>query len=524
MNIVSVAEMRRLERDAMSSGVSGQELMGLAGEGAGAEILELARGLHGRHRRRYVVLAGKGNNGGDGWVVARYLHEAGEQVVLHSVCPPWSLGADACFHARRLPAGCPWDVCSEGLGANMFRPGDVIVDALLGTGVTGEARGVYKSFIDAVNASGLPVVSLDVPSGLDADTGEGGSVVRADWTITMGLPKAGVFQGKGAACCGTLRVVEIGLPVAVESTAHGYEVCGSVVEAFGRRDARVLLGRRAADGHKNRFGHVVCLCGSSRYMGAGELCAAGALRSGAGLVTLAVPGGCALGMGLSAVIRRRLGDLESSHFDSGMLAGIEELTSNVASSVVYGPGTGRDVSEEVLRSVIASGKPLVIDADGLRQLSACRSVLGESGCGSAGNDIVLTPHPGEMRALQSAYGVSGDASGAFVERVGVAHSVSLACGCVVVLKGRFTVVASPNGSVSVNTSGDSSLGTAGSGDVLAGVIGGYLGQGLDGYSAARLGVYVHGLAGELRCGSSRGLVADDLPELVSKAMWEVSPF
>lgn len=520
MKIIAAAEMRRLEQAAMAQGVSGRELMERAGRGAAQEMLLLTERFPRRHRRRFVVLAGKGNNGGDGWVVARALHEAGCDTMLYSVCEPSELKDDACWHASQLPSGCPWQLCRGKLPTEALREGDVVVDALLGTGVKGAPRGIYADWIAAVNDSSLPVFALDIPSGVDADSGEGVLAVRADWTLTMGLPKSGLFQREGRLLCGTLRGIGIGLPKDVEATAVGWQGPDSA-EAFGRREALALLERRPVDGHKNLFGHLLCLCNSADYSGAGYLCAEAALRCGAGLVTLAAPAGSRWREGPAALIQRRLGSADDGCFHGGMSADIESALSG-KTAVVYGPGTGRDVrSRTVLARLLAfdgtatTALPLVVDADGLRQLAECQELL-------TGTEVpvVLTPHPGEMAALLRGFGLESCLDTAPAEQ---ARCLAKRTGCTVVLKGRFTAVASCDGRTSLNLSGDVSLATAGSGDVLSGVIGALLANGRTPWEAARLGVYLHGLAAELRDGSARGLLADDLPRLLDTALCDLAP-
>ena len=512
MKIVSTAEMRTLEAAAIAGGLSGYDLMGRAGEASAHEILRIAGAFPARHRRRFVVLAGKGNNGGDGWVVARCLHEAGERVVVCSVCKLDLLGDDARLHAQRLAVYCPVHIVPDGvLPPGLLVEGDVIIDALLGIGAKGAPAGAVRELIAAASASGLPVFALDVPSGLDADTGRGEGALHAHWTLAAGLPKAGLFLADGPALCGTLRVVPIGLTPAQEGA-----VAGGRMEAFARRDALGLAAPRPIDGHKNTFGHTLCLCNSADYTGAGDLCATAALRIGSGLVTLMMPGGVTgRREGLSALIQHRIGDQDAKHFARWMCGIIDSYIQQRATAIVYGPGTSSSADIDVLSSGVRSGRPVVVDADGLRLLAAHPDTL--DGASSA---VVLTPHPGEMRALLQGFGLGAQQEAPRAEQ---AEALAERAACTVVLKGRHTLVAMPGGRLSVNTSGDVSLATAGSGDVLAGAIGGLLATGMAPWDAARLGVYLHGLAAELRRTASRSLVADDLPLLLSDAWADLSP-
>lgn len=512
MKIVSTAEMRSLEAAAMAAGVSGFSLMQTAGENSADEILRLVANFPARHRRRFVILAGKGNNGGDGWVVARRLHEAGERVLVCSLCKLDDLGEDARRHAQKLAVYCPVLMVTDGvLPSTILVEGDVVVDAMLGIGAKGEAKGAVRTAIEAVRASGLPVFALDVPSGLDADTGLGDGALAADWTITAGLPKAGLFLADGPRLTGTLRVVPIGLTAEQENA-----VAGGRAEAFARRDACELVRRRPVDGHKNTFGHTLCLCNSADYTGAGDLCATGALRIGSGLVTLMMPGGVTgRREGLSALIQHRLGDQDAKYFAKWMCGIIDSYVQQRATAIVYGPGTSSSADIEVLQAIVRSGKPVVIDADGLRLLAAHPQLL----AGKV-SDVILTPHPGEMRALLHGFGLERFQDATREEQ---AEALAAKAQAVVVLKGRHTVVGAPDGRLSINTSGDVSLATAGSGDVLAGALGGLLAGGMKSWDAARLGVFLHGQAAELRRTASRSLVADDLPLLLAEAWSDVSP-
>ena len=412
----------------------------------------------------------------------------------------------------------PWKLIESAESLkHCLQPTDVIVDALLGIGVVGGPRGLCAELIKVVNDSGLPVVSLDVPSGLDANTGEGNGAVRADWTITMAFPKPGLFKNDGFHQSGTVRVIGIGLPKDISESA----IAESDMDVFSHQDARTLLPRRKPAGHKNTFGHLLCLCNSVDYSGAGELCAVAALRMGAGLVTLAVPEQSHFREGPAALIHRTL---EGGRFCADNLTKLAQLL-NGKSAVVYGPGTGAAVDAAFLEELISRKLPMVIDADGLRLLAANPKLMNlelpEDKCPPlALNTIptprtVLTPHPGEMRALLDGFGLQefADAS-----RTDQAKSLAKRTGCVVALKGRFTVVAEPTGRTTLNLSGDVSLATAGSGDVLSGCIGALLAEGLAPADAARLGVFLHGLAAELRHTPGRSLIADDLPGLLPEAI------
>ncbi len=512
MKAVSVEAMRALDAQTIASGVPGFTLMERAGRGA---FSEMERALAFRyppwHRSAFAVLAGTGNNGGDAYVVARCLAEAGRPVTVFAVCPPAALKGDALLHALRLPASVPVRVVGE-LPAGALEGGCVVVDGLLGTGARGRARPPYDRLIEQVNASGCPVVALDIPSGLDGDTGTAdGPAIEADWTITMGLPKAGLLTPSGLAHCGCLRCVDIGIPQALVDAAPA-----TGPEAILAGSVRALARRRPRDSHKGVFGHVLVAGGSAQYGGAPFLAAAGAARSGAGLVTVTIPEGCRpLCPVPASLIVRRLPDGGAGALTAACGEELKALARE-RDCLVFGPGMGPDPrGAEALAEAVRCGRPMVIDADGLRHLAARPALTLE-----AKTAMVLTPHPGEMRALLAGFACPVPAPGGRVEQ---ALALARASGAVVVLKGLGTVVAAPDGRAAVNTSGTPALATAGTGDVLAGIIGALLGQGCSPWHAARLGVFVHGLAAEVGPGAERSLTADDLAERLPAAWAELDP-
>ena len=513
MKIISVDTMRHLDERTIDAGTPGEALMERAGEGIVREMLPfLERRVGERHRRRFVVLAGKGNNGGDGYVVARLLCEQTEQPVsVYSVCSVHDLSGDARTNALRLPGGVAFEEC-EDLPPEALLPGTVLVDALLGTGIRGELRAPYDRLVGQVNASGLPVVAVDIPSGMNGDTGEAaGDAVVADLTVTMAQPKRGLLTPTGQARCGVLRCVDIGIPASFVEEAPGDG------EAIFSRDVSSVLQRRPHDSHKGMFGHALVLGGSSRYVGAPVLVGEAALRVGTGLVTVGVPASVRdnIFLPLQALIVRGVPDGGDGVFHP---AGGEVLASAAddADAVVFGPGVGRHPSvREVLEFLLGTDLPLLIDADGLRLLADLPPPSGR------GAPLVVTPHPGEMRALLSGFGLERLVDSPRREQ---ASELAQRHGLWVVLKGMGTVVAAPDGRTAINTSGDSGLASGGSGDVLSGLLGGLLAQGQEPWDALRLGVFLHGLAAELAVDSGRALVADDLLGRIGAAFRELTPF
>ncbi|MFA5203955.1 MAG: NAD(P)H-hydrate dehydratase [Lentisphaeria bacterium] len=511
MKAVTAAVMRELDAAAMAAGHSAEELMERAGVGAARELVEwCGRRLAPAHRRRWAVLAGKGNNGGDAYVVAGWLAEhTGLPVTVYAAVHPGALTGAAREHAGRLPPAVPVLVVDGGLPAAALEPGGVVVDGLLGTGLAGPVREPFATLIRQINAAGLPVAALDTPSGLDADRGEPlGVAVVADLTLAMGLPKAGCFSASGLRHTGALRVVEIGLPAAAVAAAP------AELEVVTAADIAPLLGRRPRDGHKHLFGQVVVAGGCTAYGGAPLLAGAAALRAGAGLVTVAVPAAVRPWMHprFQALMLRALPDAGSGSLAAG--SELDELLA-AAQAVVFGPGCGRaPETAAALAAALRTPHPVVVDADGLRLLAAHPGLLPRPAA------TVLTPHPGEMRALLHGFGLAGVADSA---RGAQAAALARQCGAVVVLKGAATVIATPDGGVRVNASGSSALATAGTGDVLAGLVGGLLAQGLEAGAAAAAAVFLHGLAAE-EAPAERALVADELIDLLPAALQRLSPF
>ena len=512
MKVVFVATMRALDEAAIAGGIPGDVLMERAGSAAAELALSFTAGHFApNHVRRWIVLAGKGNNGGDAYVVARVLRERDTRpVYLYATCPPDQLTGAARNHADRLPADVPVQVCTE-LPVAALAPGGIVIDGLLGTGVSGCPRAPFARWIAQVNASGLPVIALDVPSGMDADSGAGDLAITADLTITMALPKSGLVTPAGLARCGRLRVVDIGLPPALTAAA---EACGEAVVA---EDIRPLLSRRPHDAHKNRFGHTLVVGGSAEYIGAPLLAGTAALRSGCGLVTIGVPAGIRplLHPPLAALIVRSLADAGGGNLgpdSDGSLAACLERSQ----AVVFGPGIGPSpTADAALAIVLRTPQPTVIDADGLRVLARHPELVKRTAL------TMVTPHPGEMRVLLAGFGLTALQE---APRATQARELARAHGLWVVLKGQGTLIAAPDGRVAVNTSGTSGLATAGSGDVLAGILAGFLAQGMDAWDAARAGVYLHGLAAEWSPVGDRALTADDVVAGIGPAFRALSPF
>jgi NAD(P)H-hydrate epimerase len=507
MRLVGASEMRAIDRAAIEGlGVPSLDLMERAGRAVVGAIAPLVR-----PGSRFTVVCGGGNNGGDGWVAARLLQPSGRVRVV-AVVDPGALGGDAAVMARRaLEAGVPLEPFVEGapLGAG---PDDLVIDALLGTGLTRPAEGRFAAAIEAIAGArrgGARVLSVDVPSGLSADTGRPlGPCVEADATVTLGLQKRGLVLFPGAALAGTVTVADIGLPArAVEQVE---ERCRLLEEP----EARALLPRREPAAHKGDAGRVLVLAGSPGKSGAAHLALLGALRGGAGLVTLA-----ARAEVLPLALAGRPEAMSLALPGTGPLGpgDLQPLTeaARAADALVAGPGLHRGPETgRLLRDLLSAlPRPAVLDADALNALDTEPDWLGR-----LPGPVILTPHPGELARL---CGLTAEAVQS--DRIGLAQARAAAWGVVLVLKGARTVVAAPSGPAAVIPTGNAGMATGGTGDVLAGLCGALLAGGLPPFDAARVAAWVHGAAGDLvasRLGE-RGLLASDLGEAVGQvwARW-----
>lgn len=506
MRVVTADTMRELDARAMKdAGMPGAALM----ENAGHAVFRALLDRHGPARgRAFHVLCGTGNNGGDGFVVARLLRLAGADVTVHVAGSPERIRGDAgtmyawLRHTGLSPTPLP-------------APRGPIVDALLGTGSNGAPRGEIAEAIEWASASGQPIISVDVPSGLDADTGATpGSVIRALATVTFGYPKLGLLVGRGPDCVGDLVVDDIGVDWNAVGAASPYRWIRA-------EDVAALLPARDRDAHKGAFGHVL-IAGGSRGM-SGALCLAGraALRCGVGLATLAAPLSSQPVVAGFAPEAMTLALPEREGMPTEEAARLAADRANRCSAVCIGPGLGR--GEDAARFVFALAaqceRPIVVDADALNAIAA-----EPERWRPASRETVLTPHPGECARLlgTSVAEVQSD-------RLGAVRLLASRYRAVAVLKGASTLVADGRENageatpITVNTTGNPGMATGGSGDALTGVIGAFLAFGLPAYEAAAAGVYVHGRAGDLaaaRLGVD-GLLAGDIAEAVGAVLAEL---
>jgi hydroxyethylthiazole kinase-like uncharacterized protein yjeF len=461
--VSNAAQMRAMEQAAIGAiGVPGVCLMELAAQ---AVAVAIRRHHPARARCGVVVVCGPGNNGGDGYAIARWLKGYGYPVSIWSLSPE-SYGDAAVMRASAQQCEIP---TVSGLNA-----ASLVVDAIWGTGLTREASGAYADVIRAMNDHPAPIVSVDIPSGLYADSGVvAGVAIRASLTISFGRLKPAHLSAPGADYSGHVEVADIGLGCIPEQEA--------VAEIPDAEDLADLWPRRRANDHKNRSGHLLILAGSRSMAGAAILTCEGALAAGVGLLTLAAPKGALVRMGQ---LPPEVMVIESG--DGDRLKPLPDAALDRRDAVVAGPGLGGgfgDLPRETadwLRSIWSeSPLPVLFDADALPCVVR-----------KTGGPRVMTPHPGEAGRILgcSAADVQSDRFGS-VQRLAEFQ-------CTALLKGPYTLVSHPGHRISVNTTGGPVLATGGSGDVLAGVVGALLARGLTSRDAAILGAYVHGRAGD----------------------------
>jgi hydroxyethylthiazole kinase-like uncharacterized protein yjeF len=483
--LVTAAEMRALDRETIETiGVPGVVLMETAGRG----VVDVIAKHYAQHTRA-VIFCGPGNNGGDGFVIARHLANRGVDVIVALVGERDKIKGDAKTH---------FDACAKSnvrifeVDKAPLHRNDLVVDAIFGTGLQRPVgAGPARDAIARMRAHRGPVVAVDVPSGLDADKGIIGPCVRADHTVTFAFAKLGLVGAEEQAVVGTLHVADIGIS---ERLARERGVKAELL------DDKLLepLRNRNLAGHKGTHGHVLVVAGSRGKTGAALLCGTAVLRAGAGLCTVAMPADAA------AVVEGRVPEL--------MIEAVGDVQSLMVGkkAAAVGPGIARDdAARDRLRALATSELPLVVDADALNAIAADKALLPRRG-----SPTVLTPHPGEAARLL------GATPGAVQEdRVGAARAIADKYSAVCVLKGARTVIASPDGRLAINPTGNPGMGTAGTGDVLTGVVAAALARlhaptdnGVDPFAAACAAVYLHGAAGDYAAAqrSQTGLLASDL--------------
>ena len=521
MRISTCSTMRNLDLRLMDDlGVDGEELMTLAASGVAEATLHLIEAT-GLHEPTVQCLAGRGNNGGDAFAVARLLTEAEVEVEVLIAGTASDIRGDALIHLGHMKAAGinPVELPTPEDWENYSRttePRDILVDGLLGTGASGPPRGPAGAAIHFINqaASRALIVSIDLPSGLNGDTGQcDGEAVLADLTVTIGLPKQGLVRPEALEYVGRLEVVDIGIPDKFLDEAQ----LPDDLLFFDRTDVQQLLQRRPRRAHKGHFGHVLLIGGAQGYSGAITMAGKAALRSGAGCVSLLVP--------------KSVVSTVAMHMPELMVHGGEETEEGSLSpecwhdwrgkidnydAVLIGPGmTLHQQTLLLVRKIIQDvDAPLVVDADAISVFENRPHWLERSN-----GPTILTPHPGELATL-----MGSDTETVQNDRFKAIADAVEQTGSIVTLKGAGTLISAPNKPVYVNLTGNPGMATAGSGDVLSGLITGLVGQGFEPIDAACCAVYLHGAAGDMAAmrSTQTAMVAQDIIEELPNAFRSIT--
>ncbi|MGZ8479290.1 MAG: NAD(P)H-hydrate dehydratase [Candidatus Binatia bacterium] len=514
MIVVTAAQMRELDRLTIQKyATPSLTLMERAGAGIAAAILgRFARAA----KKGVLIVAGKGNNGGDGFVVARLLKKKRIPCEVALLARHEELTADAAHNLRAWSKlkGKVTEIDGSKLQllSQSFARHGLLVDAILGTGLKKAVAGLFGEAVTLMNASGLPTIAIDIPSGMDSDTGQQlGAAIQAEMTVALGYAKLGEVIHPGLTHVGELVVADIG----IDSRALA-EVAPQI-ELLDRETVRWLVPRRQSDTHKGTYGHLLVVAGARGKTGAAILSCRAAMRTGAGLVTLAAPRALnAIFAGaLVEVMTEPLGDETCEQLEMLSDADWRRLIER-KNVLLFGPGVGvSDATQSATRWLLRNvAMPWVIDADGLNNLALDLDRLRR-----AQTAPILTPHPGEMARL-----IGKSTSDVNADRIEVARGFATAHRCHVVLKGARTVIATADGKVFVNPTGNPGMASGGMGDVLAGIIAALLGQGMSAEDAMKLGVFLHGYVGD-RVAEAKGpigLIASDIVDGLPKALAELS--
>jgi len=507
MKLVSAHTMQEIDKRAIEEfRIPGLSLMENAGRSCTDAIVE-EFGEHGYA----VVIAGKGNNGGDGYVIARLLRQTGWDVHVFILAEHGQISGDAATNLARLPREditfCPPAVQLPASLNDEIARANVIVDAIFGTGLRSDVGGIYREAIGIINASGRPVLAVDIPSGIHGTTGRIlGDAVRAYITVTFAFAKLGHILHPGPEYTNRLIVADIGIPPHLMEAASGYDLLN---DDF----IRPMLRRRDRQAHKGHFGHCLIIAGSTGKTGAAALSANSAVRAGSGLVTLAVAESlhAILEIKTTEVMTAPLPDSNSGCVTSSAIPAIEKLLED-KDALAIGPGIGRRPGTTALVQAIVESValPMVIDADGLNALAEDITILRRK----KSANIILTPHPGEMARLLGTSIPDVEAV-----RISVAQEFARNFGVYLVLKGARTIIASPTGIAAINGSGTPAMASGGMGDVLTGIIVSLLGQHYSAWDACRIGVYIHGFAANLVVDEKGeiGISASDVQEMLPHA-------
>jgi hydroxyethylthiazole kinase-like uncharacterized protein yjeF len=515
MRVLNTRQMREADRRTIEEiGIPSIVLM----ENAGRQTVAAMEAAFDDLATSHVgVLCGRGNNGGDGFVVARTLVQNGVDTAVFLLGSVAEVSGDARINLEVLGRiGLTvveiTDAQSWELHFSEICECDLVVDAILGTGFHGQLTGLLETVVADVNGLGVPIVSIDLPTGVSADTHTlDGPAIEASMTVTLGAPKIPLVLPPADSHCGDLVIADIGIPLPVFDDLEG-----EYLELLTRERMREIVPSRAADSHKGDFGRVLVIAGSLGRTGAAHLAAIGALRSGAGLVTVATPRSCLIPIAGMApeYMTEPLDETASGTVDFSAVDRVLDLKADV---IAIGPGLGQAPSSAAFVHAILerAGVPLVLDADALNAFSGDPDRL----MGRDGVDVIITPHPGEMARL---LGVPIEA--VQQDRVAQARDFASAHRLHVVLKGHRTVIAGPDGRTFVNLTGNAGMATGGTGDLLTGMIAAWFAQLLDAEAACKLAVYLHGTAGDLAEADEGevALIATDIAARLGDAVLELT--
>ena len=515
MRILDAAQMREADRQTIEDvGLASIVLM----ENAGRQVVSAIEAAYDdRLAGRVAVLCGKGNNGGDGFVIARTLAQRGVDVSVFLLASVAQVKGDARINLDilgRLGIGV-MEVDDEQrweLHASEVQRCTLIIDAIVGTGLASPLAGLLETVVADVNVMGIPIVSVDLPSGLSADTPHLiGQCISAVMTVTLAAPKLSLILPPGEHHAGEVVIADIGIPYDVIDGVDGRQI-----ELLTPEQVRLIVQPRPADSHKGDYGRVTVVAGSRGKTGAAHLTGLAALRSGAGLVTIATPGCCVPVVASLApeYMTEPLADTAAGEVAESAVETVLALRQDV---IACGPGLGRsDGAAAFVRALVErSPVPLVLDADAVLAFAGDPGLL----MGRDERHIVITPHPGEMARL-----VGRTIEDVQADRIGIATEFAATHQVYVVLKGHRTVIATPSGTVAVNPTGNPGMATGGSGDVLTGMIAAWLAQLLDADAACRLAVFLHGAAGDLAAGHEGrvSMIAGDLIDHLGAALEQLT--
>ncbi len=515
MYLVTASEMQTMDAATIENfGLPGRILMENAGRGATEAFLKK---IYFHHPSTGVaVVTGRGNNGGDGFVIARYLAQKQIPVRVYLLSTRDRVSGDAAANLKLLPSmGIPVEEVPDSAAFQKIktelRHQKCWIDAILGTGLSSDVKGFYREIIEFINASGRPVFSVDIPSGLNSDTGiPCGISIKATATATFAFAKLGHLLHPGAELTGNLSIIEIGIPPHIAASIAPKQ------RLITRQIVKKLLIPRDAESHKGTTGHLLVVAGSIGKTGAAAMTAMSAVKSGAGLVTLA--SGTSLNASLETQVMEAmtvpLPEISPGTLGKSAIKPILELC-RTKSCLAIGPGLGTqpETKELVLELIQSAMIPMIIDADGLNNLAGETSILKKINV-----PVVLTPHPGEMSRL-----IQLPTKEILKDKINHARRFSQVNGVHLVLKGARSIIAHPDSQIDINPTGNPGMASGGMGDVLTGIIGGLIAQGYPADAAARIGTFLHGVAADSLSQSGRP-IGFSASEVMNQIPYELGRF